>query len=295
MNRHAYLIIAHNQPQLLKMLCQLLDHPCHDIFIHVNAEAEGFDFEEIKNAVKSSCITFIPRVVVKWGGYSLVNCEVNLLKAATAKNVYSYYHLLSGADLPLRSAQQLYEFFENNNGREFVDVGYGESKWDARMEKRIRYYYPLRDKFNARNSFAGLIEKKMVKLQQKMGVNRIKDIDKKIASGSQWFSITHRLAQHVLDNGQWIEKYFKYCGCGDEMFLQMLVRDTEFEKNLYKEKSPCNSRYIDWKRGNPYTFKEQDFDELMESGCMFARKFDIKNNPQICYKIYNHLKAEEKV
>ena len=121
MNKHAYLIIAHNQPQLLKMLCQLLDHPCHDIFIHVHAEAKGFDFEEIKNAVKSSCITFIPRVVVRWGGYSLVNCEMNLLKAATAKDTYSYYHLLSGADMPLRSAQQLYEFFEDNSGKEFVE------------------------------------------------------------------------------------------------------------------------------------------------------------------------------
>ena len=297
MNKHAYLIIAHNQPQLLKMLCQLLDHPCHDIFIHVHAEAKGFDFEEIKNAVKSSCITFIPRVVVRWGGYSLVNCEMNLLKAATAKDTYSYYHLLSGADMPLRSAQQIYEFFEDNSGKEFVDVGYGESKWDAKMEKRIRYYYPLRDKFNARDSFAGLIEKKLVKLQQKIGVDRIKNIDKKIASGSQWFSITHGLALHVLNNEQWVEKYFKYCGCGDEMFLQMLVRDTEFEKNLYegKEKRLSNSRYIDWKRGNPYTFKEQDFDELMNSGCMFARKFDIVNNPQICHKIYNHLKSEETV
>ena len=298
MNKHAYLIIAHNQPQLLKMLCQLLDHPCHDIFIHVHAEAKGFDFEEIKNSVKESQLTFIPRQVVRWGGYSLVDCEMRLLKAAQQNGEYSYYHLLSGADLPLRNAQQLYDYFEGQQGREFVDLRYGtDSKWDAKMEKRIRYYYLLRDKFNVRDTFVGFIEKKLVRLQQKIGVDRIKNMDRKIASGSQWFSITKSLADYVLKNEDWVEKYFKYCGCGDEMFLQMLVRDSSFEAKLFnaEEKAFSNTRYIDWKRSNPYTFKEEDFDLLLNSGCMFARKFDLVNHPQICHKIYNHLKSEEKV
>lgn len=292
MPKHAYLIIAHNQPRLLKLLCQMLDHENHDIYIHVNAEAKGFDFDEIKAAVKRSDVTFIPRAVVRWGGYSLVKCELELLKAAAAKKEYSYYHLLSGADLPLVSAQQLYEFFEAGNGKEYIDIQYGtDDKWDARMEKRIKYYYPLRDKFFARDNNIGLLEKKLVKLQQKLKVDRLKNIDRKIASGSQWFSITHDMAMYVLDSEPWVEKHFKYCGCGDEIFLQMLVRDTKFEKNIYKptDRKSGNSRYIDWKRGNPYTFRQEDFELLINSGCMFARKFDIEKYPEICYKIYDYL------
>ena len=34
------------------------------------------------------------------------------------------------------------------------------------------------------------------------------------------------------------------------------------------------ARLIDWNRGSPYTFRQADFQELMASDCMFARKFD---------------------
>ena len=298
MKKHAYLIIAHNQPQLLEMLCQLLDHPNHDIFIHVHSEAKGFDFEHIKNAVKHSAVSFIPRTAVRWGSYSLVNCEMRLLKAAAEKGEYSYYHLVSGADLPLKNAQQLYDFFEASDGREFVDIRYGKDKnWDAKMEKRIRYYYPFRDAVNVRDNIIGLLENKLVKLQQKLGVNRLKDVDKGIASGSQWFSITNDLADFVLQNGEWVEKHFRYGGCGDELFLQMLIRDTEFESRIYsdEENHIANMRFIDWKRGNPYTFKEDDFEQLVNSGYMFARKFDIVNHSEICKKIYSHLTAVQEV
>ena len=278
-NRHAYLVIAHHQPQLLKMLCMLLDHPNHDIFVHVQKESEGFDFEDIAKATKYSKVVFTQRTTVRWGGYSLINCEFLLLKTAMKQGCYSYYHLVSGADLPLKTADELYTFFENSGGKEFVDLQYGDDKWDAKMEKRIRYYYLLREKFNVKTGYAGVIEKKLVKLQAKLGVDRLKNLDKAIASGSQWFSITHSLAKHVVDSEEWVKQHFGFCGCGDEMFLQMLTRDTQFEKNVHHQekdgRSVSNMRYIDWKRGNPYVFTKEDFDLLLNSGCMFARKFDM--------------------
>ena len=50
-------------------------------------------------------------------------------------------------------------------------------------------------------------------------------------------------------------------------------------------------RYIDWKKGNPYSFTINDYDELMNSGCLFARKFDLKTEEQqqIVEKIYAEL------
>ena len=48
-----------------------------------------------------------------------------------------------------------------------------------------------------------------------------------------------------------------------------------------------NQRLIDWKRGNPYTWRKQDFDELVNSDLLFARKFDIVVDNQIinCIRI----------
>ena len=35
-------------------------------------------------------------------------------------------------------------------------------------------------------------------------------------------------------------------------------------------------RYIDWNRGQPYVFREEDYNMLMDSDKLFARKFDIR-------------------
>ena len=51
------------------------------------------------------------RVDVRWGDFSQVECELALFKAVV-KNGYDYYHLLSGVDLPIKSAQYLVDFFE---------------------------------------------------------------------------------------------------------------------------------------------------------------------------------------
>ena len=45
-------------------------------------------------------------------------------------------------------------------------------------------------------------------------------------------------------------------------------------------------RFIDWNRGQPYTFKLEDFDLIMNSGCFFARKFSSKVDKNIIDKIY---------
>ena len=43
--------------------------------------------------------------------------------------------------------------------------------------------------------------------------------------------------------------------------------------------------FIDWKRGNPYEFKDSDYDELINSNLLFARKFNFDKNPNIIMRI----------
>lgn len=48
-------------------------------------------------------------------------------------------------------------------------------------------------------------------------------------------------------------------------------------------------RYIDWTRGNPYVWKIEDYNRLINSDYLFARKFDEKISKNIIDKIYNTL------
>lgn len=60
------------------------------------------------------------RVDIRWGHVSLIKAEISLFESASANGPYGYYHLLSGADLPIKSQDYIFDFFEKNAGKEFV-------------------------------------------------------------------------------------------------------------------------------------------------------------------------------
>ena len=89
MNRHAYLIIAHTQPELLKDLLSLLDDERNDIYVHIDSKSVDFPVEEIRNYTKRSGCYLTERTNVVWGTYSQIHCEMILLKEAVQRK-YTY-------------------------------------------------------------------------------------------------------------------------------------------------------------------------------------------------------------
>ena len=87
---------------------------------------------------------------------------------------------------------------------------------------------------------------------------------------------------------------FKYTSCCDEIFLQTIVYNSKYFDNLYLKQDnsyKANQRYIDWTRGEPYTFKINDYDELIKSDMLFARKFSTKIDKEIVDKIYDYVRG----
>lgn len=103
--------------------------------------------------------------------------------------------------------------------------------------------------------------------------------------GSTWFSITHDTACYILNEYNKLKKYFCNTKCADEFLLQTILINSPFLDKVKDDSLRC----IDWRRGNPYTFKLEDFDMLMESDELFARKFDINVDESIIYRIRDTL------
>ena len=292
-SRHAYLIMAHHQMQLLKILCHLLDHPNHDIFIHVDAKTKEFDVKEFDNITQYSSIFFTERLNITWGGYQMVECELMLLKAACNKDNYSYYHLLSGSDLPLRTAKDIYDFFERNSGKEFIHFCNDGNYQRVCIKERAKYFHFFQEYIGRKKNIFWLCEKISVLIQKCLGIDRNKANKEAIHHGAQWFSITGDFAQYIIKNESWIEYVFKNTIVPDESFLQTLVMKSHFRTNLYmldpQGDYHSNMRFIDWNRGTPYTFCTKDFDELISSDYMFARKFDLNVDSNICEKMEQYL------
>ena len=119
MKKHAYLIMAHDNFYILEKLIQLIDYDLNDIYIHIDKKAKNFNFNYFRNLVNKSNIYFVKRFNVRWGGYSIVEAELELLNKAI-KGEYEYYHIISGVDLPLKSQEYIHKFFNANRGKEFI-------------------------------------------------------------------------------------------------------------------------------------------------------------------------------
>ena len=288
--KHAYLIMAHNEPYILEKLLKLIDYTDNDIFLHIDKKSHDLKKEEIAKWVNKSNLYFIPRMDLRWGTNSLINCTLNLLELAVNHKHYAYYHLISGVDLPLKNQEEIHIFFDKNMGREFVHF-YSHKDIDERRLERVKYYHIFSGNLKSKSKIKRIISSKLyynfLKIQKKLKVNRIKN--KKYMFGAEWFSITDDLARYIVSKKKEIEKEYKYTSCCDELFIQTLVYNSKFYDNLYLKKDDAyeaSMRCIDWTRGDPYTFREEDFKMLMKSGMFFARKFSTNVDKKIIDLIY---------
>ena len=227
---------------------------------------------------------------VDWGGFSMVKCELALIKEAL-KVGYEYYHLLSGVDMPLKTQDEIYNFFEANKGYEFVHF----CTMEKEAEKRIIHYHLMKRYQNKRlEKIRQKANNCLNKIQEKCNLKRKWDKTREIMYGANWFSITDELARYIIKNEKWINKYFKYTLCPDESFIQSLIQNSQFVNQLYYKETDGNYiaclRYIDWERGNPYVFRCEDFSDLINSDRLFARKFSYKVDSEIVEKLYSYLK-----
>lgn len=282
-NKHAYLIIAHNQPELLKILLKTLDYSENDIYVHLDKKMGNICLEQFYEVVKYSGLFFLSnRLDVRWGDFSQIECELQLLEASIPQK-YQYYHLMSGVDLPLKTQKEIHSFFDKHAGTEFVH--FDAPQIDPLSYTRVSKYIFIQKR--RKNWIEKIIYKIMMIVQFR--VDRGKGTKLVYQKGANWFSITNALAEYVVSNRSLIEKQFKYTLCADEVFLQTLIASSDFinfvSKNNFSDNYETIQYCIDWKRGNPYEFRTNDFNNLMDSNMLYARKFNWNIDSEIVLRI----------
>ncbi len=285
MLKHAYLIMAHGNEDILKKLLNFLDDERNDIYIHIDKKWTNFN-SDIFEICKYSQIFPIARTSVTWGGYSQINLEYRLIKAAlNREEKYEYLHLLSGEDLPIKSQDEIHEFFHNNVGKEFL--GYDE-EWaeNKAIKKRYALYWLMQEKSGKdKRKICWYLEHILAKIEYILKVDRTKKYeDIKFSSGPNWFSITGEFAKYVLEQEDMVKRIFKNTVCCDEIFMQTILRNSKYKNNLYipqvdsglgKVYDQC-LRCIEFGQGecSPKYWEYGRVKELLEYKNMcFARKF----------------------
>lgn len=293
MLRHAYLIIAHNNFEILRKQMLLLDSENTDFYIHIDSKTKDFDFEAFSKVPEKSKVFYTERTDVQWGGYSQINCELVLLKFAVPGH-YDYYHLLSGVDMPVKSRKHIESFFEQHCGKEFICFRENPNDHFRLRSRYMGHHFAYDSPFDAKFNETVKLVNRAVCVATPRKHYFPKDAYR---YGSNWFSITDAFANYVISQEPLIRKQFRHTCCCDEIFLQTLCFNSPFKDNVYagtgySEFEDGCLRHIDFNRGRPYTFRKGDIDELINlpDHVLFARKFDYREQPEIVDGIEAFLK-----
>lgn len=299
MKKHAYCIIAHKNWWQLTVLLRLLDDNRNDIYVHIDKKVKNLEKDVLVNSCQKSKIEIYQDVAVAWGGYSQVECELSLFEHAfrhsVDNNSYDYYHLISGLDLPLKNQNEIHAFFENHNDCNFMRYDDEYAKSD-RCIGRVRYYnfaYNINNRY-IRKPFI-FIDKCIRKIQRVMKVDRMKYFPNTLYFGSNWVSLKEEAVKILLENKQNFRKYYKFTSCADELYKHTVLRESGVKfYSLDKDYVKSCLRYIDFSdhKPNPKVFTINDYEKLMDSGALFARKFDENIDKAIIEKIASEITAQ---
>ncbi|MBQ9362242.1 MAG: glycosyl transferase [Bacteroidaceae bacterium] len=294
-NRHAYCIICHSQPRLLQLLVRLIDDERNDIFLMIDKKADKSLFKDI--SASKSGLYVLPSMKIWWGEDSQIEAEMRLFETASRTASYSYCHLLSGADLPLKLQDEIHAFFQNHQGKEFVEFWKQPDTYDIirkRMRKHFFHNYNQVAHRTLGQNLERMLQRNLLSINKRVNPQpRIHSLPE-LKMGPNWVSVTGDFVKFLMTKRDFIRKAFRHTYCADELFLQSIIWDSPFRENIYqyekctghtgeKDVFGCNMRLIDWTRGAPYTFTHEDIDELSHSDKLFARKIDGSDKELIQY------------
>jgi hypothetical protein len=279
----AYIILAHKNPEQLVRLIHRLQDENTSFFVHLDQKTSHSVYSQLLEQLRDvPDILFVKRYRCYWGNYGIVNATIEAIKQLVRSTIdFDYAILLSGQDYPIKSIASINAFLDRNHGSEFMDsfalTSY--NRWTDQGDcyqalNRVQYWH-----FRIRSRhFYPPIKRPLPKNFALYG-------------GSQWWCLTRECINYVnayIANHPAFVNYFKHTFIPDELFFQTIVSNSPFRANMIHD----DLRFIDWDHPNPVppaTMLKADFDRLVASPKLFARKFDITRDAEIFDLIDQHI------
>lgn len=279
----AYLIMAHENPQLLQRTIRTLsygDSECA-FFIHLDRKTP---FEPFSSVCGQNVHFLEERLPVYWGEVSQVEAILSLVREAMASpNRYDYCVLITGSCYPLRTGRYIASFLEMNRGVEYMDILKAPSpgKPIARFNT-IRYpsTQPVRRFLFRALAKVGLAERNHRKYFGGL----------EAYSGDGAWALTRDACQYVLDfesANPHLQKYFQRTFAPDEAFVHTILGNSKFRNRIRR-----NLVYAIWPgptNGHPALITQEHVLRFEAQGqvsgnrmygpgeLVFARKFNDRN------------------
>lgn len=273
-----FLLLAHQQPRIVKRLIDALLWAGHTAVLHYDRKASDADFDFLREAFAGNPnVRFARRVRVGWGEWSIVAATLNCIEEIEAAGwAPDYVYYASGTDYPIRPASELAAFLERNKGREFIEgVPADRVKWVKGGPQRERYQYRFYFNWRTRSR----LSRHILNFQKLFGLKRPFVLGLEPFIGSQWWVLTWGTIQEIMKLARRPEviRFFRTTLIPDELFFQTLVYNTVDKANIVARPLTLYQFTDYWV---PVVFYADHTDYLLRQPFFMARKLSA-NNPAL--------------
>ncbi len=285
--KQAILITAYKNYHHLEEIIHCFD-TSFELYIHIDKKSKISDLE-LTNLRKYNIVKLVEqKYKVNWGGFNHLKSILYIAEQALENSENQYFHLITGHDFPIKTSAYFLEFFKDNN-LEYLEhfsipkIGHADND---NMD-RIEYYnfYDLWDyKIHKQYEKIALA----IRLQKRLGFKRsISTKMPKLYGGSTYWSLSRECLEYVLEftkKNKFVLNRFKYTLCAEEFYFQTVIMNSIFADKVAND----NLRHIDWvarNGNNPAILDETDYEKLIQTNAVFARKFEYPQSTGLINKI----------
>jgi hypothetical protein len=271
--RIAYIISAYQKPDLLLRLVRRLDLPQDCFFIHYDLRSPAAEFQQLQKTFQDQPnVKLLARHKCRWGDFGHVLASLKAIEEiARLGFVCDYAIVLTGQDYPIKSQSLIRRRLDAAAGRSFMEAtAWPIPNWEkGRAIRRIQNYH-LHLPFPRWTRVLG-----WPPIRQNIAI----PWRRKIPSGlhphfgsSYWY--LHRrcleyIHEYVRQNPEYV-RFFHRTLIPDECFFQTLLMNSALADTIERR----TLTFIDWRPPWPGILTVSDLPRLLESDCLFARKFD---------------------
>jgi hypothetical protein len=279
----AYLILVHRDIELVKKQIETLNSSVVTFFIHLDKK---FIFDDIDPFFQKENIIFCKkRYWINWGGFSIINATIQLLSEAISNPIkFDYFILLSGQCFPIKKNREIENFVEINQSIIDIKALPIDKLKNGGLDK-LKYWYPFDNLYFIKNDCKKLLFRYFVIFCKIFKISKPLTKDITYCFGSQWWGLNKECVEYILSycksNPRFMD-FFKFSWAPDELFFQTII----YNSPLYGGIINKPFRYIEWsKQGPPKILSELDYENIINSQFLFARKFDSKKSGNLITKL----------
>jgi hypothetical protein len=266
--------MAHKEPQQIERFIKKFTRLPFDFYIHLDKKINRKSFEFL---AKIPRVYFInKRIPVNWASYNFFKAEIQSFREVLATGIiYDFISMMSGQDYSIKPVSDILEFLEKKTDKNFISFE-DDGVWWSHAILRINKYHFTNFGFRGRYWIQRL-------LNSLLPIRKF-PLPYTLYGGprAMCMTISTACAAYVIDfieSNKRLRRYLRFTWGADEFVIPTLIMNSRFRETVIND----NFYHIDWSRGgaSPKTLTTEDYDLLLESGKMFARKFDIKVDSKI--------------